>query len=461
MGRFERRWRAASRRHWAILAVCVALVLIGVRLAVGEHAAPGVVLLPRIARPLATESFLAAAPPALASAAQTQTRVGRPGEVEVCGLGWVVPTADNVVDPAVLARMPGLEDAGRVLMASMASSADEFDRAALVWLRMLEPSLGVEPPSEQPAACEGEACAFSAQTATMSAGFLEQLARAATTTRDPRVYALAFRACRSSQVGSCALVNARRWAQLDTGNGDPWLYVVDEAAARKDVAQVDEALFRLGAASRVDMRYFAIPGAIAQHAEPTDTGRQAANVLAIVSLGGMAALPLPALQAVTRVCRDVDLIDANRRQRCEAAASALAERSDTILYASVGSTMGRRLGWSESRIDATPALSRALTESLPTRAPDPLEWSCKRIESMLARLSRQGVVGETGYAREWIEASGTTFARYAAQEHERRRLDAEAYAIAASAARAAASAARDATASETSTPYSAVPPPAR
>ena len=124
--------------------------------------------------------------------------------------------------------------------------------------------------------------------------------------------------------------------------------------------------------------------------------------------------------------------------------------------------MGRRLGWGASRTDAVAALSSALQESLPTLGADPLQWSCVSVASMLERLSRQGMVGETGFAREWIRASGTTFERYAAQEPERRPRRAEAFAIAASAARAAASAAGDTGASEpAATPYSATPPPAR
>lgn len=441
MGRFERRWRAASRRHWAILGVSVVLVLAGIRIAVGERARPGVVVLPAPSRPLAPPPADSAVETAVSLTPPAVPRLRGSERVEVCGLGWVQAAADGSVDPATLARVPAFNAARRRLLDSLASSGDDFERSESLWLKMIDPS----------------------SDATLAADLREQIAQRATTTRDPRAYAMAFKTCRLTlEAGSCALLNARRWAQLDADNGDPWLYVLDEAATRKDSAQVEEAMFRLGAASRVDMRYFAVPRALAQHADPTDAGHQAANLLTVVSLGGMAALPFPAFQVMTRACQGFELSDANRRQRCEAAASALAERSDTVFYASIGASMGRRLGWGASRTDAVAALSSALQESLPTLGADPLQWSCVSVASMLERLSRQGVVGETGFAREWIRASGTTFERYAAQEPERRRRRAEAFAIAASAARAAASAAGDTGASEpAATPYSATPLRAR
>ena len=404
MGRFERRWRAASRRHWAILGVCLALVCAAIWFALGERALPGVVVLPTPARTLATP----AAPVASETAVELTPPVAPPGlrgseRVEVCGLGWVEAAADGSVDPGVLARMPALAAARRRVVDSLASSGDDFERAASLWLRMVDPS-----------------------NATLAADFREQLAQGATTTRDPRAYALAYKTCRPTpEAGSCALLGARRWAQLDGDNGEPWLFLFNEATARRDRDQADEALFRLGAAARVEDRYFAIAGLLARHAGETETGLLAAHELALESLGGMAAHAMPPLQTVLGACRGSSLVDANRRQRCDAVASALAERSDTLGYASIGAAMGRRLGWPPPRTDAVAALSSASTESLLTREADPLQWSCGRAASVLDRFARQRVVGEVRFAREWIEASGSTVEAYAAKEAERRRRRAD------------------------------------
>ncbi|MEP7140668.1 MAG: hypothetical protein ABI745_13635 [Caldimonas sp.] len=404
MGRFERRWRARSRRHWAILIVCLAIVVGGIWIAVGERAIPAVVVLSAPARKAAPQPLSAPGDIAVATAVRSAPSASRDVDrVEVCGLGLVEAGPDRTVDPAMLARMPAVAAARRRLVDSLASSGDEFARAASLWLRMIDPS-GV----------------------TLAADFREQLAQAAMTTRDPRVYALAFKTCRAApEGGGCVLLSARRWAQLDIDNGEPWLFVANEAMARKDREQADEALFRLGAAARVEDRYFAVAGLLAGRAGEKDTGLLAAHELALESLGGMAAQATPPLQSVLTACRGPSLVDANRRQRCDAVASALAERSDTLLYASIGAAMGRRLGWSPARTDAIASLSSASTQSLFTREADPLQWSCARVARMLERFARQGAVGEVRFAREWIEASGSTVEAYAAREAERRRRRAD------------------------------------
>lgn len=456
MGRFERRWRAASGRNWAILIACVALVVVAMWIALGERARPGVILLPTSLRPAAVDVSIVSATSEESTAAQTlipQPRIDHSGQVEVCGVGWVDSDAEHRVDPAVLGLVDGLEaELGR-LLAALTSSDDAFERAAMLWLQALRTTNGGIVVANQADTCEGEACAF--MVTIPADGPLERLAQQATATRDPRVYSLAFKACRGTKEGSCSLLKAARWAQLDGDNGDPWLYVLAEAAARKDTAQMEEAAYRIGGASRVDMRFFAIPRAIAEHAGSGDAGLQAANALAILAIGGMAALPFPSIEPMTRRCRGTELGDANRRQRCDAMASALAERSDNMFYAGIGASMGRQLGWSDLRIDAVRSLSNVLQESLPTQAIDPLTWSCKSIATVLKRVSRQGVVGETGFAREWIAASGTTVERYAASEPERRQRRAAAHRAAASAAEVAEAAASAASL------YSATPPPAR
>ncbi len=404
MGRFERRWRARSRRHWAILIACLALVVAGIWIAVGDRAIPGVVVLSAPARKAVPPPASAPVDTAVATAARSAPPAPRGGDrVEVCGLGLVEAGPDRTVDPAILARMPAVAAARRRLVDSLASSGDDFVRASSLWLRMIDPS-----------------------DATLAADFREQLAQAATTTRDPRAYALAFKACRAApEAGGCALLSARRWAQIDIDNGEPWLFLFNEATARKDREQADEALFRLGSAARVEDRYFAIAGLLAGRAGETDMGLLAAHELALESLGGMAAQATPPIQTVLAACRGPSLVDANRRQRCDAVASALAERSDTLLYASIGAAMGRRLGWPPARTDAIAALSSASTESLLMREADPLQWSCARAASMLERFARQGAVGEVRFVREWIEASGSTVERYAAREAERRRRRAD------------------------------------
>lgn len=437
MGRFERRWRAASRRNWAILVAFVAFVVFATWIALGERAAPAVVLLPAPSRPAPGGAAFNPATSVDPPATQTQfsqQRVDHSGQVEVCGVGWVKADAERGIDKEVLERLDGVEAEAGHLVEAMASSNDEFERAATLWLRALQAFDRREAPANPEGVCEGDACAFIATTTRPADALLELLAQQAIATRDPRVYSLAYKACKGSHEGTCGLLTAARWAQLDGENGDPWLYVMAEAAARKDTAQIEEAIHRIGVATRVDARSFAVPRAIVEHAAASDAGLQAANAVTILAIGGMAAWPLTSVAPLTRHCRGADLGDANRRQRCEAAASALAERSDNLFYTGIGASMGRQLGWSESRVDAVHVLSSVVQELARSMDSNPLTWSCKTISTMLARMSRQGVVGETGFAREWIVASGMTLDQYAVMDRERRRRNAEAFRAAASAA---------------------------
>src|SRR6185295_16005302 len=55
---------------------------------------------------------------------------------------------------------------------------------------------------------------------------------------------------------------------------------------------------------------------------------------------------------LSAVCRAPATADANRRQACDAAAATLAERSDSALALVTGASLGRRLGWTDDRVDA-------------------------------------------------------------------------------------------------------------
>ena len=419
MGPFERRWRAASRRHWSILIACLAVVALGVRIAMGERPGPSVVVLPA-PKPMTFETTAAEPEPAAGTEQAPPLDPGARGreKVEVCGLGWVDADAQGDVDPSVVGRMPALRATTERLLASLAASDDAFDRVVPVWLEALAPAGG---------------------------DALERLAQAATTTADPRVYAIAFKACdKSPATPSCALLSARRWAQLDGENGEPWLFVFDDAMKRNDRVQADEALFRFGAAPRIESRAFAAAGAIAARAGGSDIALLAANMLSgtAVALGGadVGRLPLP---AILGACRDAALADDSRRQRCDAAAAAMTERSDTLLYAGIGASIDRRLGWPAARVDALQALTTANLESWPNweKLTSPWQQSCRHTSDILGRIVQLRDAGEPGAARRWIAASGMTFDRYVARSVERRRQEAEAFASAAKELRAGAEAA--------------------
>jgi len=329
-----------------------------------------------------------------------------PGLVEVCGLGWVEKKEDaGAVDPALLVRIPGIERSLDAIVDRMRRSADAFTRATLLVVEM--------------AAGNGQGAAAS----------LEQLAREAATTDDGRVYGLAYRLCTKAPTsGSCALLSAAQWARVDAGNGEPWLFVLHAARTGGDRAMADEALYRIGNAARFDDRDFALAGAVIAQAGPSEADLMAAQVLSIVLQGVAAAqwLPLQGLDA----CNDAELADANRRQLCDAVAATLAERSDSMLFASTGARIGQRVGWPEERVIAVRALSLALVDSWAAypEANSGMSYSCGGVRAMFARFGRLAEVGELQVARDWIAASGKTFESFAstARQQEARRAATEA-----------------------------------
>ena len=139
----------------------------------------------------------------------------------------------------------------------------------------------------------------------------------------------------------------------------------------------------------------------------------AAEMLWEVLTGVAAAqwLPLQRFDA----CRGAELADTNRRQVCEAVATTLAERSDSMLFALNGARIGQAVGWDEARLIGVRALSLALADSgsaIPDQQ-DGMSYSCGGVRAILARASRLAEVGEPQVARDWIAASGKSLESFA------------------------------------------------
>jgi len=326
------------------------------------------------------------------------------GLVEVCGLGWVEKKSDaDPVDSSLLAEIPGIQAARGALIERLRRSPDALARAAAIAAAL---NSGAGPGDDAP--------------------LIESLAREASTIADPRVYSLALHLCsRTPTSGSCALLSAAQWARLDPGNGAPWLSAMDEAATRDDRALFDEALYRLASASRLDDRSYAAAGVIVAEAGLSDSDLMAARELALNVRGRID--PMPSLQRLAKACQGAELIDANRGQICDAAATTLTERSDSITLAQIGALMGRRLGWPPDRIIAVDALLFSLRDSWSSvaDAQTPLgeSHSCNGVRDTLARLGQLARVGEVQAARDWMISSGKGFEAFAslARDEENRR----------------------------------------
>ena len=296
-------------------------------------------------------------------------------EVEVCGAGWVAAPPTGTPDEATLLAAPGIGEARRAIGASLSAGPDEFGRAVALWVDAIDdPSLEAR---------------------------RNLLAREATATRDPRVYALAFRNClaKTGADGACTMLTAEQWARLDPGNAMPWLYALDAAVSRHDTAARDEAIYQISVARRIEDRMFAAPAAIVDHAPDDDRSALAAWTMAVRAIGMSATQTMP-LQTLMQSCGRADLADSNRRQVCSAIADLLMQRSDSLLLQGLGGGLGRRLGndaeaLDKSRIEINALLTATSSTSL----------ACADVRRELLRFQRAVRVGEVQAMREQVSSA--------------------------------------------------------
>jgi hypothetical protein len=271
--------------------------------------------------------------------------------------------------------------------------------------------------AEADAACPGFFCAGGPKDGE-GAALLDQLARLALATNDPVVYAVAFNTCGKRTGGACGLLSAEQWTRVDPGNAVPWMHVLEQARARRDVQGEAEALHQISVAKRFDTREFAIPGLIAaiESAAPEgDSGTVAVFELTLETFGIAAAWGNPTYQLLTQACRADALRDANRRQTCEGIATTLSERSDSILPAMIGIGIGSRLDWPMERVARRRGEYEAYVSSTAEDTAS-LEqmFGCSGMRRVLGRFKREGEIGEVAYMRQWAKTSGKS-----AEEFER------------------------------------------
>ena len=220
--------------------------------------------------------------------------------------------------PGVVALMKGI----RHVDASLRASADPFARAVALWLNV--------PPTADDAA-------------GIPAGErLLRLATMASSTADPRIYALAFRTCSGSNEAACQALSARRWAVLDPDNAVPWLFLLNDAERAGDASGQQEAWFHIAGSARFDERFYTQLQPVLAVATPDPDDQRAAEVLSVMGIGTAAAQPID-FGPLLRGCRANALADANRAQLCARVADLMFEHSDAPTTRQFGASMTKRL----------------------------------------------------------------------------------------------------------------------
>jgi hypothetical protein len=230
------------------------------------------------------------------------------------------------------------------------------------------------------------------------AGRVDALVQQATTTSDAKVYALAYRTClvgRPTTAG-CAALNARRWAELDPGNGIPWVYVFDQARNADDLAGQQAALAQLASASRFDDRRFAAAAAVAAHASDDDRDLAAIADLALAA-AGMTLAEMSPISSLLAACRANAGGDAQQARQCLAVSALMFDHTDSVYVRAMGGALQFQVSGDATRRETSRA-ERALASA--TWSPATGFSACQEVRDTLKTLRRNGEVGEVEAARE-------------------------------------------------------------
>jgi len=335
-----------------------------------------------LARMTDDDWLLGAQPAAAASAAGAASVVA--GAPERCGVEdqavYAEPAAaDGQMQAGALVRPAGQGwvAATHRIDSALRSSADPFVQAVAVALNVGE----VQTP----------------------AGRIDALVQAATTSTDPRVYALAYRTCFDAALvpGSCRLLGAQQWAALDAGNAEPWLHLFAQAVTAGDGAAQQDALVHMASSVRFETRMFAPAFAVAglQRLAPGD---QAAALSLTMQAWALQLAADSTTSALMTACRDQGGGDVERAQLCDRIGALMFDHSDAVLP----EVLGARLHQMASGDSSWLQLARADEKRLRDQAMPPADATpCGGIRFHIERFALLGRIGEVRFARALASAA--------------------------------------------------------
>ena len=304
--------------------------------------------------------------------------------------------------------------ARRSIIASMSRSGVEWHRAAASLLP-------VETQASEPAACAASACDDAKRRQWRDR--LDAVARLASSTSDPKLYALAFNACNKDalrQHGACQLLSPDQWARLDPGNAAPWLHKAEEAGRVGDLQGVATALHRVGRAQRNDGGLSLMADAVMAHLKEDDEFLIASTQLAVEAIGIDAATAIARPGALLTHCSAPAMADINRRELCNDAVDVLLGKARSSADQLAGMALARRMGLPNERLEALRTEQAALASALwPAASLSDDAASCHGLRQFIAGRKSIAELGELAAARRAAEASGKSMAELA-REHSRR-----------------------------------------
>jgi hypothetical protein len=275
-------------------------------------------------------------------------------------------------------------------------------------------------------------CWAEAERVAWQAGsiFREPLAKFASTSDSPEVYAIGFYACGATfkprADSQCAQLSAEQWAKLEPNNAIPWLYVANAAATRGDLATRDEALFRASQAQTSDTYRSAFADRLLQSETLRSQPLERQTAVDGVALDLLSSVLVVSYAPVYEFCSVDAVADPNRRQVCSDLAEVMTERADASVSLGVGWNVAKRVGWPPDRLAAVYDLmdaSRKIVAEI-----HPRDGDCESLRSLHSWVGDALRYGELGANQRAIAASGKTAAQLAQMqrsEDERMRIERE------------------------------------
>jgi hypothetical protein len=240
----------------------------------------------------------------------------------------------------------------------------------------------------------------------------EPLVELALDSGDIGVYVTALYACSGSNVGACAKISYARWAQIEPDNAAAWMMAASETEARKDSAARASALQRAISASDYKTRAPTLADVLALDEIQAQPPTLLASTLSMI-VGINAAYGIGSVGGIGRHCGRLENTDESRRATCDALATKMAEKDETLVGAMMAKSIGERSGWSAERLQPLKDEYEVYTGQIFEGISEENMFSCDVISRGNQQLLRSFALGERGATREFVKNSGKTLAELA------------------------------------------------
>jgi len=185
-------------------------------------------------------------------------------------------------------------------------------------------------------------------------------------------------------------VDARRWIELEPGNGVPWLFAYAHAVAAGDATSQQEALTRMATATRFDDHLYAAAATVAAHASHEERGLAAALDRTEATFRKTVGRFDP-IHPLMTACQDKAGGNANRAQECQAIGAVMSEHGDSLLMQAYGGVLFMRATGDASRRDRFRAERTEMDKQLARFKP---RSECRGVTEALQATQRSAEVGE-------------------------------------------------------------------